>query len=165
MQMLPPAEVIHHGMSRLRLRIAAQRGQPEFFQRAVEVLAALSGVDRIEANPDTGSILIMPGIDPVRVAAHAEAAGLFRLGRESQTVRPITEGLAAGFCDINAALKSVSGGHLDLASAAFVALVGAAAVQLRGGHVLGPASTLLWYASGLLLATEAARAARSGARS
>lgn len=163
--MLPPAEVIHHGATRLRLRIAAQRGRPEFFQRAVEVLATLGDIDRIEANPDTGSILIMPGIDPSRVAAHAESAGLFRLGSASAAVRPITEGLAAGFRDVNGALKSITGGHVDLASAAFVALIGAAAVQLQKGHVLGPASTLLWYASGLLLATEAARAARSDARS
>jgi hypothetical protein len=163
--MLPLAEVIHHGVSRLRLRIATHRGQPEFFQRVVEGLVTLEGLDRIEANPDTGSILIMPGIDPARVAAHAESAGLFRLGSASVTVRPITEGLAAGFRDANNALKSISGGRVDLASTAFVALVGAAAVQLRSGHVLGPASTLLWYAAGLLLATEVARAAKSGASS
>jgi hypothetical protein len=163
--MLPLAEVIHHGVSRLRLRIATHRGQPEFFQRVVEGLAALEGLDRIEANPATGSILIMPGIDTARVAAHAEAGGLFRVGAASAAVRPITEGLAAGFRDANSALKSISGGHLDLASTAFVGLVGAAAMQLRSGHVLGPASTLLWYAAGLLLMTEVARAAKSGCSS
>jgi hypothetical protein len=36
---------------------------------------------------------------------------------------------------------------------------------LRSGHVLGPASTLLWYAAGLLLMTEVARAAKSGCSS
>jgi hypothetical protein len=45
----------------------------------------------------------------------------------------------------------LSGGNLDLASVGFLTLVGAAVLQLQRGHVLGPASTLLWYASGLLL--------------
>jgi hypothetical protein len=155
--MLPAAYLIHHTRDRMRLRIPNRRGQVPYFEQLVGVLAGLPGIDRIETNPVTGSVLLSPAVDVVPLAQHAERAGLFVLATDpaSATV-PLATGLARGFLGVNLQIRRMSGGNLDLASVGFLTLVGAAIVQLQRGHVLGPASTLLWYASGLLLMSRPA---------
>ncbi len=160
--MLPLAEVSHAGTRHLRLRVPERRGDASYFQQVAEALARLPGVERVEANPLTGGILLVPGAVGATLAAQAEAAGLFRLGPAPAAV-PLTESVAAAFRDLNTELTRLSGNRVNLASVGFVGLVGAAVVQLRNGHILGPAGTLLWYAAGLLLMTEAARAAKAKA--
>lgn len=159
--MLPVAEVSHCGAARLRLRLRARRGDTEFFKSAVATLAALPGVTRVTANPVSGSLMIEPGVDPGALAG----TGLFEIAAADATARPLTESLAQALLTGNTELKRVTGGHLDFASVALVALVGGAVMQAQKGHLLGPAATLLWYASGLLLATEVVRRTRSAASS
>jgi peptidoglycan/LPS O-acetylase OafA/YrhL len=158
---LPVAQVTHFSPGRLRLRVSARRGQDAFFQRATEVFAQIPTVERIEANPVTGSILLVPGVDPAALGAHAERAGLLRITLEAVGGSPLTEQLAAGFQGVNRGLRRMTGGALDLASVGVVGLLAAAVVQWNRGHVLGPAATLLWYAVGLLLMTDVARAAKA----
>jgi Heavy metal associated domain 2 len=149
---LPAAYLIHHTPNRMRLRIPSRRGQVPYFEQLVGGLAGLPGIDHIESNPVTGSIVLSPAIDVTPLAQHAERAGLFVLTTDADaTTVPLATGLARGFQGLNSQIRTLSGDNLDLASVGFLALVGAAVVQLQRGHVLGPASTLLWYASGLLL--------------
>jgi hypothetical protein len=124
-------------------------------------LARFPGVDRIEANPATAGILVVPAVDSGALARFAEAEGLFQLSEAGAVPMTITETLAGGFSGLNRELRRVSDGSLDLGSLAFAALVIGAIVQWRKGHVLGPASTLLWYAAGLLLMTRAVKDRRT----
>jgi hypothetical protein len=150
--MLPAAHLIHRTHERMRLRIPARRGQVPYFEQLVAGLAGLPGIDRIETNPATGSILLSPAVDVAPLAQHAERAGLFVLATDTIAAAvPLATGLARSFQGVNLQIRQLSGGNLDLASVGFLTLVGAAVLQLQRGHVLGPASTLLWYASGLLL--------------
>jgi hypothetical protein len=149
--MLPPAHLIHHTRARMRLRVPSRRGQTAYFEQLVAELAGFPGIDRIETNPVTGSVLLSPAVEVAPLAQHAEHAGLFVLSDLTAVTAPLATGLARGFQGLNVQLRQLSGGNLDLASLGFLTLVGAAVVQLQRGHVLGPASTLLWYASGLLL--------------
>jgi hypothetical protein len=150
--MLPAAHLIHRTRDRLRLRVPSRRGQTSYFEQLVDSLADLPGVERIETNPVTGSVLLSPAIDVAPLAQHAERNGLFVLITDMEAAAvPLAAGLARNFQDVNHQIRRLTGGNLDLASTGFIALVGAAVIQLQRGHVLGPASTLLWYASGLLL--------------
>lgn len=150
--MLPAAHLIHHTRERIRLRIPERRGETAFFEKVVGELAGYPGIDRIETNPVTGSVLLSPAVELAPLAEKAERIGLFTLAASATaTTLPLAAGLARGFQDLNGQLRQLSAGHLDLASLGFLALVGAALLQLQRGNVLGSASTLLWYASELLL--------------
>jgi hypothetical protein len=70
---------------------------------------------------------------------------------------PLTQQVAEHFGVLNGELRRLSGGGIDLGALGLIGLVTLAAVQLQRGHVLGPASTLLWAAVGLLRMSPAAR--------
>ena len=63
---------------------------------------------------------------------------------------PLTQQVAKRLSALNGELRRFSGGGIDLGSLGFLGLATLAAVRLQRGHVLSPASTLLWYAAGLL---------------
>jgi len=150
--MLSTALLIHRTPERMRLRVPSRRGQVPYFEQLVQQLTALPGIERIETNPVTGSVLLSPAIDAASLGSFAEQHKLFVLGTDPSMLSvPLATGLARGFEGVNGQIRKLSGGSLDLASVGFLALAAAALVQLNRGHVLGPASTLLWYASGLLL--------------
>lgn len=148
--MLPQAEINHVNAGRLRLRIRARRGQADYFAGIEEKLAQCPGVERIVTNPVTGSVLLEPAIDLGALAAFAQTHQLFQIAEAPVLMAPLTRQLAERFTDLDGELRKLSGGGINLGALGFIGLMTLAAVQLQRGHVLGPASTLLWYAAGLL---------------
>jgi len=157
--MLPRAHVSHRSAARTRIRVPSRRGDEAYFRQASQQLARCPGVERVEANPVTAGILVVPAVSAPALMQFAETEELFLLDAAEAAPMTLTESLAAEFGGVNRQLRQMSGGVIDLGTLGFVALVTAAIVQWQKGHVLGPTSTLLWYASGLLLMTT--RAGRS----
>lgn len=155
--MLPHAEITHNSPGRLRLRISARRGRADYFAGIEEKLVQCPGVERIVVNPVTGSVLLEPASDFAALVAFTQAQQLFQLVQEPALMPPLTQQVAERFGVLNGELRKFSGGGIDLGSLGFIGLVTLAAVQLQRGHVLGPTSTLLWTAIGLLLRTPAGR--------
>jgi hypothetical protein len=56
--MVSSAYVSHHIAGRIRIRIPAARGDTEFLNKIRELAQVISGVERIECNQLTGSVLI-----------------------------------------------------------------------------------------------------------
>jgi hypothetical protein len=160
--MLPHAEITHNSRGRLRLRIRAQRGHADYFAGIEQKLAQCPGVERVVTNPVTGSVLLEPAIDLAALLAFAQAQQLFQLAQASAFMPPLTQQVAERFGVLNCELRRLSGGGVDLGSLGFIGLVTLAAVQLQRGHVLGPASTLLWSAIGLLRLPPAGDGKSSG---
>lgn len=156
--MLPQAQVSHQSPWRLRLRIPSQRGQMEYFNKVAQQLMQCPGVERVEANPLTASILVLPGIGTAELAKYAKTKRLFQFAAQDSLSPPVTEMLAANFRGLNQELRRLSGGVVDIGTLAFAALVTGAIIQWQKGHILGPASTLFWYAAGLLLMTRVGKA-------
>jgi hypothetical protein len=154
--MLPVAHVSHRAPGRARIRIPAQRGQEAYFRDAAQRLLRCPGVERVEANPATAGILLVPAPGSDTLRRFAQEQNLFLLTESEAPPMTVTQELAAGFDGLNRQLKAWSGGAVDLGALAFGALVTGAVVQWQKGHVLSSASTLLWYAAGLLLMTRAA---------
>jgi hypothetical protein len=50
--------VVHAIPGRLRLKVDKVRGDPAFAQRAQDTLSQVSGIEHVEAKPQTGSVLI-----------------------------------------------------------------------------------------------------------
>ena len=155
--MLPHAEITHNSPGRLRLRIRAQRGRVEYFTSIEEKLVQCPGVERVVVNPVTGSVLLEPAIDLAALVTFTQAQQLFQLAERPVLMAPLTQQVAERFGILNGELRRLSGGGVDLGSLGFIGLVTLAAVQLQRGHVLGPASTLLWSAISLLRVPPTAR--------
>lgn len=160
--MLPHAEIVHNSPGRLRLRIRARRDRADYFAGIEQKLVQCPGVERVVTNPVTGSVLLEPAIDLAALVAFIEAQQLFQLGPTPALTAPLTQQLAERFSVLNGDLRRLSGGGIDLGSLGFIGLVTLAVVQLQRGYVLGPASTLLWSATGLLLRMPAGRGNSSG---
>jgi hypothetical protein len=155
--MLPHAEIIHNSPGRLRLRIRTQRGRTEFFAGIEEKLAQCPGVERAVVNPVTGSVLLEPASDLSALVAFTQSQQLFQLAQAPTLMAPLTHQIAERFGDLNGELRKLSGGGIDFGSLGFIGLITLAAVQLQRGHVLGPTSTLLWAAVGLLRTSPVTR--------
>jgi hypothetical protein len=69
--------VIEHMMpGRIRLRFASRRGDVPFFEGVVRVLSAHPTVNRITANPFTGSLLVEHSASQQELASFAQQVGL-----------------------------------------------------------------------------------------
>jgi cation transport ATPase len=78
------AHVSHHIPGRMRVKVPGAKGQPRVLQQIQQSLAPMPGIQRVEVNPATGSVLIH--YDPARheafhtqLAAHGTHADLLAL--------------------------------------------------------------------------------------
>ena len=156
--MLPIATISHAFEGRIRFRIPSRKGQVSYFAQVEAAFAAHGGVSYVETNPLTGSVLLYHNTHVDELVDDALAQGLFRV--QSQAVSPNQAlNVAADWMDqAGALLQRLSQGTIDLQELLFVVLLGASMLQILRGDVLGPASTLLAYAIGILMIYRAERA-------
>ena len=136
------------------------RNDPDYFSRLKEYLSPLPGVDKVEANPLTGSVLILHQIDLKNldglksVANYSEMAGLFKImfpeTGSNSFPNSVAQNVADTFAVFNDKVKGATAGALDIPTLAFMGLVGLSIVRLSQGVVGIPAITALWYASSIL---------------
>ena len=154
----PFAYIKHQLPGRVRLKIPQKRGDFHYFDRIAESLAGCAGITRLQLNPPAGSILICHDIDThfLNIIEFSQANGLFKIIEppEEETYSipylPIPMLASTGLNRFDESLLDFSRGRLDGRSLLFLGLIGLAVRQITKGHLLGPASTLLWYAFSVL---------------
>ncbi|MBH5397556.1 hypothetical protein HZZ13_07080 [Bradyrhizobium sp. CNPSo 4010] len=132
--MTPIATIQHQIPGRLRLRISARRGDVSFFQGIVQALSQLPGVDKLDAIPLTGSIIIRHSGPAQPIAAAATEQGLFEIGPEEPKDAP--------------APSSRRRPYAGLRSTAATGLSGLALFQVARGQLTGNAAENFWNAYG-----------------
>jgi hypothetical protein len=158
---VPEAVIAHVSQGRVRLRVPAKKRDADFFSALERLLAPLPGVERVEVNPLTGSVLVHHSLnlasreDIDLLAAPSETSGLFRLAaRHTQTASPrpdsLARSVATSMATLNEQVKDLTGGIVDVPTLAIVGLVAVSIGQMREGVVFMPAMTALWYAGSLL---------------
>jgi hypothetical protein len=159
---LPEAVLCHQSAQRLRFRVPAQRGDTAYFARVVKGLSGLRRFALLTANPTTGSVLCAgDDLDPSAIAAQASRLGLFRLREDSEPAPALMHRIVRPVAGIDRSLAVMTGGKIDLATAAFLALLASGVVQLlRGRLSVPPWYTAFWYAFGLATMVVVDRAAR-----
>jgi hypothetical protein len=142
--MLAIAHCVHSVPGRVRYRIPERRGDGEFFVHLHDVLGGHEGIHAVAVNAATASVLIHHGTGADAVAAAARASGLF----EVVPMPNLTLGAqaAVGLRTADRGLNVITDGKVDMRTALFLGLTGLAIHQALKGHLLGPASTLIWYA-------------------
>jgi hypothetical protein len=128
----------------------------DYFSRLKEYLSLLPGVEMVEINPLTASVLVVHRIDLKSVddlkpvADYSEMSGLFKIVVPETSSASLAQNVADGFAAIDGSLKEVTGGTVDIPTLAFLGLLGVSIVQISEGVVAVPAITALWYASTIL---------------
>lgn len=156
----PFAYIKHQLPGRVRLKIPQKKGDFHYFDRIAESLAGCTGITRLQLNPPAGSILICHDIEThfLNISEFAQTNGLFTIieqpEEEAFTIPylPIPMLASTGLNRFDESLMDFSRGRLDGRSLLFLGLIGLAVRQITKGHILGPASTLLWYAFSVLKA-------------
>lgn len=149
--MLASGHVVHDSRARLRIKIPARRGAEAYFVALAERLGKCPGVRSVRGNPLTASVLVLHETTTGAIAEFAEREGLFRLTGNPGSPPPLLARVSEQFRGMDAALRACSGGYLDAAGLAFLALMALAVYQLRYGAALPSATTLFWYGVTLMV--------------
>ncbi len=145
--MIPEAHVTHEIPGRMRIRVASRRGDQGFFSALRDRLAGLDGIESVETNSLTGSVLLCHRLDRGGLAALAAENALFAIQPSCNPPDPLSEKVVRSFQQIDQQLTSSTGGELDLASIAFLGLLGMGIYEILRGNFMIPAwYTAFWYA-------------------
>jgi len=152
--MISKAYVSHQAPGRLRIKIPSKKGDSRYFEAIKSGFAGLGGIDDLQANPVTGSVLfLLKGASTEAIASHALSRGIFKLHEKSSNA-PIglQQRMSGTFKGMNDQIKSLTGNELDIAGAAFLVLIGAGIYEISRGNFTAPAwYTAFWYALNILL--------------
>ena len=151
------AYVSHLSSGRLRVKIPSKKGNILFFSSLKDQLSQLPGVQTIEINPVTGSILLIHSLDAESVTSFLKAQNLLKIqpGRDSFDFHQEVTRL---FSAADRQVKGFIGGGINLGALAFLGLTGAGIYQiLRGNFSAIPWYSAFWYALGIFLRSKSRR--------
>ena len=148
--MISEATICHFTNGRLRLKIVGRREDHRYFQSVQEKLHK-AGYVKTGVNSLTGSIVLeSENISVEEVFEFGKKTKLFALKKEPEVRKPLFRKITMPFSEINADLKKVSGGDIDLPIAIFILLLSFGVIEiLRGNFKMPPWYTALWYAFGV----------------
>ena len=142
------AYISHRSAGRVRLRVPERKRDDWYFSSLREGLLKEKGVDDVEVNPLTGSVLVT-GSGAEEAVSSLSAQGLVALRQEDiqGKATALHEGVAEGFGNLNRQIKAFTGNAMDLSGLAFVSLVVVGLYQIGKGNFAAPAwYTAFWYA-------------------
>jgi hypothetical protein len=149
-----PAEghISHQSPGRLRIKFPEQKGEENFFNKLGKKLLSCPGVQKVEANPSTGSVLLLHESDSRSIVEFARGKKIFHVSEPKKGESPFHQNLISSFAGLNERVKSGMGGQIDLWGVISLLLIGAGIYQVaRGNLVAIPWYTALYYGSNILL--------------
>jgi hypothetical protein len=156
--MLPEAYITHATKGRVRFKIPSMKGNRAFFSKLKDKLprpSEIPGIQRVEMNPATGSVLIVHDLDLkahdlTKFSGHLEQMGLFKLKANGIPGTPVSQNIAKTFKGINQQITDFTSGEIDLQSLVMLGLLGLGIFQISRGQFMIPAISAFWYAATLL---------------
>lgn len=156
--MLPEAHITHASKGRVRIKLPSRKGDHVFFADLKSKLPDLletPGIQRIEMNPATGSILVIHQLDLKKsdislVSQFLEQKGFFKLGTNNTPGTPVSQNIARTFKGMNKKITDFTSGEVDLQSLVMMGLLGLGLYQFSRGQFMIPAISAFWYAATLL---------------
>jgi hypothetical protein len=162
--MLPEAYLTHLTPGRLRVKIPSKKGDGSYFLSLKERFAHFPGVEKIEVNPLTGSLLVLhnldlQNIDRKALSDYTEMSGLFKLQFVSNPPDSASDTIHKTYWEANEKVKRFTDGQIDLPVLAFTGLLGAGMIDMGRGNLAAPAwHVAFWYALNIFLQGQSARA-------
>jgi hypothetical protein len=148
---LPGAFICHQSAHRLRFRIAARRGDAEYFDNLKQTLSRFQKFAKLEVNALTGSVLIVDEHIVVDdIADYAAARQLFALNDPGNSRSPMTTQLVSHLENINTGVRRLTSGEMDIAGILLLFLLISGLTELLRGNIrMPPWYTAFWYAFGV----------------
>ena len=142
--MIHVAFVTHQSPGRLRLKVPSARGDDEWFLRAKTQFETHANVQTVEVNSRTASLLVHHDGNGEEIVYWAQTQSLLEKVNLSEVPqRSIAAMARQGVQHFDAALRTASGGMLDIGSVLLVTFSTLAALQFLRGEYAGPVSTLV----------------------
>ncbi len=155
----PLARVVHSIPGRTRLRTHGIKGDAAALSALQSALEDTRGVQTVQVNRVTGSVLVEHDADIHDVLQEVERRGILRLEEEAR--EPYLTQIHRALAESDQRLRQVSSGRIDLETLSFMGFVAGGIYQCFNGHGLPAGVTLLRYAVELATSTaiDQARAA------
>lgn len=150
--MTAAALVAHQIPGRVRIKIPSEKGNPEYFADTALSLSDCPGVESVDEDFRTASLLLHHASDmPVsEIAQWATSRGLFDLAQGQASGPDSLRAVASGIQALDAEIRELTRGVANLRSLMFLLFLGLGLVQVARGRTLPPATALFWYAIDLL---------------
>ncbi|HHT9145702.1 MAG: hypothetical protein Q7J76_03985 [Candidatus Brocadiaceae bacterium] len=143
--MTPHAYLSHRSFRRLRVKVPSKRGDKLYFTQLNEGFRKCKGIETLEVNPITGSILLIHSIDLESISQYAEGNNLFIL--KTNSPMPLFNGISAKFNKFDDRVKRITGNGLDITGITVLTLFGLGISQIsRGNFRAIPWDAAFWYA-------------------
>jgi hypothetical protein len=143
------ATVVHQISGRFRVRIPSARKDREYFARVRQIIGNSPGVEKVETNYLTGSVLVIHSSDPELIQQTAAREGLFELSKGTGSPK-ITARLNKGLGSFQERLNRLAGADVDLEGLAFLGLAIGGGAQMLKKNIWPAGVTLVWYAANIL---------------
>ena len=146
------AQLRHRIPGRTRIRLQDPVPDPERLEELADQLSALAGVDAVDINPGTGSVLFRHehAYDPLIAAAEAKLIDTLPAPKP-EPFDPTGE-LIKRIGQLDTMAIRASSGRFDAMEVTIAGLVLGGLVQMARGRVAGPALTLFGQAVTLAMA-------------
>jgi hypothetical protein len=151
------AYMSHMSSGRLRVKIPSKKGDETFFSEMKAWLSGIPGMERVEANSLTGSVLMVHSIDQETIVDFMKANNLNlpRAGLHSTHSSGFHREATDAFSTLDKRVKSFIGEGVNIGALAFLALVGAGTYQIAKGNFAAiPWYTAFWYALNIFLKSK-----------
>ncbi|MHB8481543.1 MAG: HMA2 domain-containing protein [Nitrospiria bacterium] len=160
--MLPDAYLTHFIQGRMRVRIPSKKGDEAYFLSLKDRFARFPGVQKIELNPLTGSVLVLhnldiKSLDKKLIAEYTELNALFKLdiSRPDPASIAAPEKISETYREANEKIRKFTDGEIDLPTLVFTGLLGAGIFEVGRGNVGAlPWHVALWYALNVFLQSQ-----------
>jgi len=153
--MVPEAYISHKTGQRLRIKIPSKKRDHEYFQSLYQHLASKPGVEWVDVNPLTGSVLIMHKADTEAFIKDAKKSALFTLKQSAPSQPTIHKAVKEQFAGFDKRIKDLTGGSHNIGAIAFLTLAGVGIYQIARGNFTAPAwYTAFWYAMNIFFKSD-----------
>jgi hypothetical protein len=162
--MIPDAYIRHRTDHRLRIIIPSKKKDHEYFRTLHQHLSGKQGIETIEVNPLTGSVLIAHNLDADALVAEAQASSLFALKRPVPDQPTLHKTVKKHFKGFDDRINGLTGGYHNISTLAFLGFAGIGIYQIARGNFTAPAwYTAFWYALNLFLKSDPERGTAAAA--
>jgi hypothetical protein len=147
------AYISHLCPGRVRIKIPSQKKNGPFFSSIKGLINSVPGMERVEINPDTGSVLIAHNLDPESVSHFLKKHRLLKdpIGGPAKDVH---QEITRFYQSADSRVKGFLGG-VNLGTLAFLVLIGAGTYQiLRGNFTAIPWYSAFWYGLSIFLKSK-----------
>ena len=153
--MIPEAHIVHRAPNRLRLKVASKKEHEGYLRTLPDKFTGISGIDEIEINPLTGSVLFKHGGNGEEIIDFMKKHGIFAIKAKSLRPPSVHRGVSSIYQQIDGLVHDFSDGSTNAGGIAFISLLAYGVLQISRGNIAGPAwYTAFWYALNIFLKSQ-----------